>query len=228
MHFGFIYILAFFVMPTDRPKRPRQEQCIIHTSEDDSNLVTPKDIDSWKTLLKAADIRNYKPVLEAAKTVEEGAIPTSVMYNRKCRILFTMKQELEKLSSARRDEENTENTMEIQKRITRQAPSNNRTYDQICIFCEKVWKYQKSSKPRDPLIKCCDLRADDSIKKSAIAKGDSRIIGVLSREIVAAEAWYHRSCYRDYTRQEKKSSTSTSAESKASDYNEDNYGDIES
>ena len=127
MHFGFIYILAFFVMPTDRPKRPRQEQCIIHISEDDSNLVTPKDIDSWKTLLKAADIRNYKPVLEAAKTVEEGAIPTSVMYHRKWRILFTMKQELEKLSRAKRDEENTENTMEIQKRITRQAPSNNRT-----------------------------------------------------------------------------------------------------
>ena len=54
------------------------------------------------------------------------------------------------------------------------------------------------------MIKCCDLRADDSIRKSAIAKGDSRIIGVLSREIVAAEAWYHRSCYRDYTRQRKR------------------------
>ena len=215
-------------MLTDRPKRPRQEKCIIHMSEDDGNLVTPKDIDSWKTLLKAADIRNYKPVLEVAKTVEEGAIPTSVMYHRKCRILFTMKQELEKLSRAKCDEENRENPMEIQKRITRQAPSNNRTYGQICIFCEKVSKYQKSSKTRDPLIKCCDLRADDSIRKSAIAKGDSRIIGVLSREIVAAKAWYHRSCYRDYTRPEKKSSTSTSAESKESDDNEDNYGDIES
>ena len=78
------------------------------------------------------------------------------------------------------------------------------------------------------MIKCCDLCADDSIKKSAIAKGDSTIIGVLSREIVTAEAWYHRSCYRDYTRPEKKSSTSTSAESKESDDNEDNYGDIES
>ena len=139
-----------------------------------------------------------------------------------------MKQELEKLSHAKRDEENTENAMEIQKRITRQASSNNRTSDQICIFCEIISKYQKSSKTRDPLIKCCDLRANDSIRKSAIVKGDSRIIGVLSRKIVAAEAWYHRSCYRDYTQPEKKSSKSTSAKSKASDNNEDNHGDIES
>ena len=83
----------FSVMLTDCPKRPCQEQCIIDMCEDVSNLITPKDIDSWKTLLKAADIQNCKPgVLEAAKTVDKGAIPTSVMYHRKCRSLFTMKQ----------------------------------------------------------------------------------------------------------------------------------------
>lgn len=124
----------------------------------------PKDIDSWQTLLKAADIRNYKPVLAGAKTVEEGAIPSSVVYHRKCRNLSTMMPEREKLSCAKHEGKETENPMEIQKWITQQAL--NRTYDKICIFCEKVSKYQESSKTRDPLIKCCDLCADDSIRTS--------------------------------------------------------------
>lgn len=197
-------------------------------SDDDSNLITPQDINSWNTLLKAAEIRNYMPVLEEAKTVEEGGIPASVMYHRKCRTLFTMKQELDKLSRAKRDAENAENNaVSVQERITRQAPSTSRTYDQICIFCGRVSKYKKASKSREPLIKCCDLRADDSIRTSAVAKGDNRMIGILSREIVAAEACYHRCCYRDYTRPDKESSA-RSAESKGSDSIDDSYGYIES
>ena len=52
-------------------------------------------------------------MLEAAKAVEEGTIPPSVIYQRKCRSLLTMKQELEKLSRAKREEGNTENAMEM-------------------------------------------------------------------------------------------------------------------
>ena len=32
-------------------------------------------------------------------------------------------------------------------------------------------------------------------------KGDSKIIALVTRKLVAAEAHYHRSCYRNYTRQ---------------------------
>ena len=47
------------------------------------------------------------------------------------------------------------------------------------------------------------LRDDDSI-----AKGDNRIIGLSSRELVAAEAYYHDHGYRDYTRPDKASKNS--------------------
>ena len=57
---------------------------------------------------------------------------------------------------------------------------------------------QKGARTRDSLTQCVDLRADASIRKAAIAGGDSRIIGLASRDLVAAEAWYHRQCYRDY------------------------------
>ena len=61
----------------------------------------------------------------------------------------------------------------------------------------------RGARTRDPLTQCVDLRADASIRKAAIAAGDSRIIGLASRDLVAAEAWYHGQCYRDYTRPDK-------------------------
>lgn len=115
MHLSFIHNSGCFRNAKRSPKAPHQEQCIIHISEDESNLITPKDIDSWQTLLKTADIRNYKPVLASAKTVEEGAIPSSVVYHRKCRNLLKMMQEREKLSCAKHKGKETENPMEIQK-----------------------------------------------------------------------------------------------------------------
>ena len=50
------------------------------------------------------------------------------------------------------------------------------------------------------LIQCVDLRADSTIRRAAVGKNDPRILAIVTRELVAAEACYHKSCYRDYTR----------------------------
>ena len=76
------------------------------------------------------------------------------------------------------------------------------------------------------MTQCEDLRADASITKAAIAEGDSRIIGLASRDLVAAEAWYHGQCYRDYTRPDKASKYSDLESEPDSD--ESNYCNIES
>jgi len=60
----------------------------------------------------------------------------------------------------------------------------------------------KGTRNREPLEQCGDLRADHSIRKSAMEKKDSRILAIASREIVTAEACYHRTCYKGYTRAE--------------------------
>ena len=54
---------------------------------------------------------------------------------------------------------------------------------------------KKGTRTHDPLTQCVDLRADDSDTKAAIAKADGRIIGNASRDLAAAEAWYHGQCY---------------------------------
>ena len=50
---------------------------------------------------------------------------------------------------------------------------------------------QKGTKPRDTMTQLVDLCADSKIRKAAMATGDSRIIGLSSRDLVAAEAWYY-------------------------------------
>ena len=78
-----------------------------------------------------------------------------------------------------------------------------RVYDQICIFCKKV-KFLKGSKSREKLTQAVQLRADQTLRECATQKGDENILAVTSRDIVAAEAHYHVSCYKDYTRIKKK------------------------
>jgi len=80
-----------------------------------------------------------------------------------------------------------------------------RVYDQICIFCNQV-KFLKGCKSHEKLIQAVQLTADQTLQECAIQKGDAKILAVTSRDIVAAEAHYHVSCYKDYTRIKNKES----------------------
>ena len=156
-------------------------------------LVRPKDEESWSTLVRAAAVRKHKPLLDIAETLNEEEIP-SIYCHRKCRSVFTMKKLLETISK----QQGTDNQqLTTAKRTSiRQSPTTSTTYEHVCIFCEKKSKYLKGTRKREPLVQCRDLRADHSIRKSAMEKKDSGILATASREIVAAEACYHRTCYK--------------------------------
>ena len=79
--------------------------------------------------------------------------------------------------------------------------SSPRVYEKIYIFCEKSNKYIKRSHSREPLIQASELRADEKVRAVATIKMDNKILAATSRELVAAEAHYHKTCYRDYTRE---------------------------
>ena len=81
-------------------------------------------------------------------------------------------------------------------------PNSSRIYKQECIFCEKD-KYVRFSNSREKLVKAAQLRVDETLRNIATEKCDHKIMALTSREIVAAEAHYHRSCYRGYTRPKK-------------------------
>ncbi|CAH3160564.1 unnamed protein product, partial [Porites evermanni] len=93
-------------------KRQRVEECTIHCSDETGDLVSLKDLESWKTLLNTAVIRNHEGILSIAKALKEGEIPR-ISYHRKCRSIFTLKRDLKKLSQSVIQVEEQEDTSEI-------------------------------------------------------------------------------------------------------------------
>ena len=59
------------------PRRPRTD-CLIHCTEDDSKLVSPQNLDSWQSLLSAAEIRNHD-YFEHHKGPARGGNPISAI-----------------------------------------------------------------------------------------------------------------------------------------------------
>ena len=74
------------------------------TAENDSHLICPQhNNDSWQTLLKAAEIRKYNLITDAAKNLRDKKVP-KLYYHRKCRSIFTMKRDLETILRRNADE----------------------------------------------------------------------------------------------------------------------------
>ena len=184
-----------------------RDNCLIHCTETSGDLSSLQDTQSWTTLLRAAEIRQYTPILDIAKTVT-GEEPPEIKYHHKCRSIFTMKQDLDKIC---KDANKFNESVVTERRLSmREPPTKNTIYERVCIFCDKVSKYAKGEHVRKKLVQRMDLSADESIRKIATAKNDSKILAIASRNLVAAEGCYHRSCYKAYT-WHKKSSTSTTS-----------------
>ena len=107
------------------PKRPKME-CIIHCSDDKDKLVSLQGVDSWKTLLRAAQIRNHAPILEMVEDLPEGKIPT-LYYHRKCRSIFTMKKLLDGILEKEKQRASGSSEEKESKREARQVSATSRT-----------------------------------------------------------------------------------------------------
>ena len=92
-----------------------------------------------------------------------------------------------------------------------EPPTKSTTYKRVCIFYDKVSKYAKGKDVREKLIQCIDLRADQNIRKTALAKNDSKLLAIVSRDLEAAEACYHGTCCREYTRPKPETGTSSTS-----------------
>ena len=58
-------------------KRQRTEPyCKIHCTDDNTKLISPNSLDSWKTLQKAGQIRNHEGILSVQ--VADDQIPNGV------------------------------------------------------------------------------------------------------------------------------------------------------
>ena len=72
------------------------KSCIIHCSDSKETLTKLQSHDSWKVLLKAAQIRKYQPILELVENLSEDEVP-NILYHRRCRSIFTLKSTLDQI-----------------------------------------------------------------------------------------------------------------------------------
>ena len=80
-------------------KRPKLDPCIIcgKNSGPLDQLVKPRDLESWKTLCDAAEIRHFDPITKLTRD-NLSAVP-NVLYHRECKSGFTHKKELTRLQN---------------------------------------------------------------------------------------------------------------------------------
>lgn len=84
------------------------ENCIIHCTDDNSDLVSLQSLDSWKVLLEAATTRQHEGVLKVASSLPDGVVP-DIKYHRKCRSTFTMKKLLNNIKKKKTNLVNSKN-----------------------------------------------------------------------------------------------------------------------
>ena len=118
-------------------KRQRVDECVIHCSDETGNLVSLKDLESWKMLLNAAVIRNREGILSIAKTLKVREIP-QISYHRKCRSIFTLRRDLKKLSQSVIQVEQQGNTSSRRSSIWQPVTTQSRVWANLCI----LWKGQ--------------------------------------------------------------------------------------
>lgn len=175
---------------------PIERTCIICSKQTSETYLTKaRDVESIGTLVDAARIRNFDPIL----TLEEDEYDEKLFYHRECRSKFTHKKTLQQLNK----EPDPEPQCSSERRSSRGPATESRVLDPVCIFCEKKSKYVGGSNTRETLLQSRELRSDDTIRRAAQDKLDQKMLAITSRDLVAAEAHYHKSCYRKYTHKEK-------------------------
>ena len=134
-------------------------------------------------------------------------LPT-ITYHRKRHNKFTLKRDLYNICKGRI--QGNEPELSERRSSIWEPPTKSTTYKRVCIFCGKVSKYAKGKDVREKLIQSVDqLRVDENIRKTALAKNDSKLFAIVSRDLVAVEACYHGTWYREYTRQKLETGTSS-------------------
>ena len=117
-----------------------------------------------------------------------------------------MKRDLEKIKSSNETNMDTSLTKipesRSSMRLSSPGPSPRTSIlHPACIFCEKKEKYKK--RKHETLLNCSMFSADNTLREKAKLKNDSWMMTITSNDLIASEAKYHVSCYKDYTRLKK-------------------------
>ena len=173
--------------------RPTEEY-IIYCSKDSTKLLKLQDERSWSTLLDAAMVRCYVPILPSKGQNGDG-IP-DISHHRSCRSLFTIKRDLLKVQQQTSTAETSPTEFSNATRFTGQSLQFEVDEEKVClallprscIFCYKQ-KYQRNSRTSGKLTDCMEFRVNSTIKQAALARKDDKILAMaMSKDLISSDA----------------------------------------
>ena len=124
---------------TEPPKKrlciDQVNDCIIHctTGNASDDLASLQDARSWQTLPRGAPIREYEPVTELDDDYTGNEFPEWIKCHRRCRSIFTMKTDLDKIVEEKNCSDKPVIITPIRRSI-RGEPTTSTTYDEFAFF----------------------------------------------------------------------------------------------
>ena len=227
------------IPPVKRPKHFHGEHhglsCIVHYARNDNDSdIRPLTEHSFQTVQDAAAIRQCQDRPEWRLDLICQNVPTvydSALHGRheNCYKNFTNVGKFKSVATAGSESTSSANTVPRRSSFRTPAPPQPLYDNDKCIFCEKSVKIKKHV--RDVLRQCLTTDAAEQIETSAREREDFRMLAnIRLKDLLAGEAHYHASCYRDYTRKQHRQDDTFSAASTSTAGDEtteaDHYGSV--
>ena len=188
-------------VPLKRARRePLLRRIICAKPSDLSELVQAHDKQSVASLVKAAQIRKFEPITDLV----EDDYDNKLIYHRACRSRFTLKRDLQRITEYESIKSASDGSFSPHNQSSIASASNSihvtrSTADSLgnaCIICTKEHKY--INRKHEEMSQA--LSPPDTLILAAKRKSDERILAICSGDLVS-QYYYHRSCFRNYTRE---------------------------
>ena len=203
-----------------------QTKCVCDILPKETGELTAFSQTSWATLTNAAEIRQDF-VWELLKSSQISS-PRG-FYHRRCYQAYTHKKTLQRKQVQRKQVQRKRDTEATHAHPTTSDSDNDclsgspggstvtatgssglgrltrskisKTDISACLFCKKRHNKQRKGKKSESLSECMTFQAAEAIREAAIARDDEEVLMELQcgPDAIAAEVWYHRSCYSAYT-----------------------------
>ena len=197
-------------------------QCCIHVGGDTEERVTKLTEKAYAKLCQCAEdwakfdceesvlalqiVSTDEPDNNTCFAVERG-------FHRSCYQRFTDKRRIATAEKRVNKRKIVESAQDDLKRVCRSATtcsyilpeshSVNRLFKPKCLICRKTKNItctQSSVRTQEKLVKCQTFSAASTLKHCATTKKDTELLFLIEGEdLIAKEAMYHKSCYRNYT-----------------------------
>eukprot|EP00112_Aurelia_sp_Birch-Aquarium-sp1_P026952 Seg990.3 transcript_id=Seg990.3/GoldUCD/mRNA.D3Y31 product="hypothetical protein" protein_id=Seg990.3/GoldUCD/D3Y31 len=185
----------------------QERLCVVHNRiYDKESKISVFTESSWKRVKDANIVRKSEEIIRIKRELGVNQVPDQTFgYHRKCYSYFTHKKTLAILRKKHGSEK-----PEFKRLSGRKRDRHGKVIaDQECCICTSK-KTAKGGSGHEKLEKCLTEIGATSLKEAAILKKDNpdllaNVVGVNWEVINARELYYHRSCFRSYTRKERKS-----------------------